>query len=101
MPSQATQWVPQTCSKCRVLIYFCTEQFLNALFARNTGAEHQVRSRREKNLNDVEDFCIENGSSQRQNLAVTGLIVPSSLDSGLQVQSRSEGDLPLLHYSQA
>jgi len=35
------------------------------------------------NLNAFEDFCTENGSSQGQNLASTGLFVPSSLDSGL------------------
>jgi len=33
-------------------------------------------------LNYFEDFCTENGSSQGQNLALTGLFVPSSLDSG-------------------
>ena len=42
------------------------------------------------NLNGVQDFRTENGSSQGQNLALTGLIVPSSLDSA-----------SLLHYSRA
>ena len=32
---------------------------------------------------DFKDFRTENGSSQSQNLVVTGLFVPNSLDSGL------------------
>ena len=39
-------------------------------------------------LNGFEDFRTENGSSQCQNLALTGLCVPNLLDSG-----------PLLTYS--
>ena len=34
------------------------------------------------NLNGVKDFRTENGSSQRQNLALTGLCVPRSLHRG-------------------
>jgi len=37
--------------------------------------------RRGDNLNSFNDFRPENGSSQGQNLVVTGLYVPSSLDS--------------------
>jgi len=35
------------------------------------------------NLNGVKDFRTDNGSGQGQNLALTGVFVPSSLDSGL------------------
>ena len=35
------------------------------------------------NFNDFKDFRTENGSSQCQNLASTGVFVPSSLGSGL------------------
>jgi len=35
------------------------------------------------NLNGCQDFRTENGSGQGQNLALTGLFVPSSLDSGV------------------
>ena len=38
--------------------------------------------RRENTLKCSRDFCIENGSSLGQNLVLTGLCVPSSLDSG-------------------
>jgi len=34
------------------------------------------------NLKGCEDLCLENVSSQGQHLALTGLRVPSSLDSG-------------------
>jgi len=40
------------------------------------------------NLNGFKDFRTENGSSQGQNLAFTGLFAPGSIDSG-----------PLLNYS--
>ena len=36
--------------------------------------------RRGNNLNSCQDFRTENGSSQGQNLSLTGLFVPSSLD---------------------
>ena len=39
--------------------------------------------RGENNLNTFNDVRTENGSSQGQNLALTGLCGPSSLDSGL------------------
>ena len=37
------------------------------------------------NLNYLKDFRIQNGSNQGQNLALAGLCVPNSLDSGLPV----------------
>ena len=40
-------------------------------------------------MNSFKDFHTENGSSQGQNLAVTGLLVPSSLGSGLNLISRN------------
>ena len=40
------------------------------------------------NLKDVKDFRAENGSRQGQNLALTGLCVPSSLVSGCQHSHR-------------
>jgi len=42
------------------------------------------------NLNGFEDFRTENGSSQGQNLALTGLFVPSSIDSGHTLLSYGE-----------
>ena len=45
-------------------------------------------------FNACKDFRTENGSSQDQNLAVAGLFVPSSLDSGLHVCLQWEGRLP-------
>jgi hypothetical protein len=38
--------------------------------------------RKSNNLKVVSDFFLENGPSQCRNLALTGLFVPSSLDSG-------------------
>jgi hypothetical protein len=37
----------------------------------------------ENNLNGCQDFRTGDGSSQCQNLALTGLFFPSSLDSGV------------------
>ena len=38
--------------------------------------------REENNLKQFKDFCLKNGSSQGQNLTLTVLFIPNSLDSG-------------------
>ena len=56
-----------------------------AAFEASHGGRHLLISageRRVDNFNGFKDFRTENGSSQGQNLALTGLFVPSSLDSG-------------------
>jgi len=44
------------------------------------------------NLNDFNDFRTKNGSSQEQYMALNGLFVPSSPDSGRTRSSAPEGD---------
>ena len=41
-------------------------------------------------MNGLTDVCTANGSNQGQNPAVTGLFVPSSLDSGKLVVTRNK-----------
>jgi len=44
----------------------------------------QQECQQENSLNGCEEFRTENGSIKGQNLALTGLFVPTSLDSGYQ-----------------
>ena len=46
------------------------------------GASGGTAEQEKNNLNRFTDFRTKNGSSQGQNLALTVLVIPSSLDSG-------------------
>ena len=55
---------------------------------------------RGKNLHGLKDFRTENGSSQGQNLALTGSFVPGSLDSGpLHSEATDVFGHPLIYHA--
>ena len=62
--------------------HYCIICAANFSAQHSRTSAHPASKREGNNANGCEDFCLENSASQGQNLALTVLFVPNSLDSG-------------------